>query len=187
MANFDENTDIIEQADTPFIGLALKYGLIGGLIVTAWTLLSGVLGLNEASTTSAIVGTLVGLGIYAGVVYTAIKKHRDEDLGGHISLGRAFLLGLISCIVTGLIGGLAAFVYYNFIDPAAIDQIVESTAEMMEGFGLPEEQLEEAIQGARDGFGFGKLMMNSGIGAAIMGGIVSIITAAIMKKEVPMV
>ena len=129
----------------------------------------------------------MALGIYAGVVYTAIKKHRDDDLGGHITLGRAFLLGLVACIITGLIGGIAAFVYYNFIDPAAVDQIVETTAEMMEGFGLPEEQLEEAIQGARDGFGFGKLMFNSGIGAAIMGSIVSIITAAIMKKEAPMV
>lgn len=187
MASLDENMDIIDQTEVPFLSTAIRYGLIGGGIVTVWTLLSGILGLNEASTTSFILGTVVSIAIYAGIASSAIKHHRNEELGGYITLGRAFQTGLVATIITGIIGGLVAFAYYNFIDPAAIDQIVESSVEMMEGFGLPEEQLEEAAKSTRDGFGFGKLLLNSTIGAAIFGGIISLITGSIMKKEAPMV
>lgn len=186
MAILDENTDFIDQNDVPFMSTALRYGLIGGGLITVLTLLSGALGLNE-STSGGIIATVISLGIYIWIVYASIKQHRDEELGGYITMGRAFLTGLVPVLIAGVIGGLVGFIYYNYIDPAAIDTIVEASAEMMEGFGLNEEQMEEALQATREGFGFGKLMLNSVLGGGIMGAIISGITGAIMKKEPPMV
>ncbi len=183
MANFDENTDIIEQADVPFISTAIKYGLIGGGLLTAWTLLAGIFGLIASTSLNMV----AGLVIYIGIVYAAIKHHRDGQLGGYISMGRAFVVGLVTCLIMGIIGGIANYVYMNFIDPGAVDEIIAATTEMMEGFGLNEEQMEEALKGVEDGFTFGKLMLNNIISSGVFGAIISGITGAIMKKEAPMV
>lgn len=187
MNSLDENVDIIDQTEVPFLNTAIKYGLIGGGIATVWTLLTSILGINPGSGTGAILGLVVGIGIYAGIVYAGIKQHRDEELGGYVTMGRAFMVGLVSCVITGIISGLVGFIYYNYIDPAAMEQAIEASAEMMESFGLPEDQMEEAIQATRDGFGFGKLMLNSVIMSGILGAIISGIMGAIMKKEAPLV
>lgn len=183
MANLDENTDFIDQADVPFISTAIKYGLIGGGVLFAWTLLAGVLDLMGNTT----VGFVVGLIIYIGLVYAVIKHHRDEDLGGYITMGRAFIVGLVTCILMGIIGGISNYVYLTYIDPGAVEKILAASAEMMEGFGLNEEQMEEAMKGAREGMGFTSQLLNSTIMSAIFGAIISGITGAIMKKEAPMV
>lgn len=187
MNSLDENVDFIDQADVPFLSTAVKYGLIGGGIATVWTLLTSLLGINPGSGTGAILGLVVGIGIYGGIVYAGIKQHRDDELGGYITMGRAFLLGLVTCVITGIISGIVGFIYYNYIDPAAMELAIEASIEMMESFGLPEDQMEEAAKGARDGFGFGKLMLNSVIMSGIFGAIISAIMGAIMKKEAPMV
>ncbi|MEM1121688.1 MAG: DUF4199 domain-containing protein, partial [Bacteroidota bacterium] len=90
MAILDENTDIIDQSEVSFMPTALRYGLIGGGIITVLTLLSGVLGLNT-STAGGIASFVLSLGIYIWIVYAAIKHHRDEELGGFITMGRAFI------------------------------------------------------------------------------------------------
>lgn len=186
MAILDEKTDFIDQNDVPFMSTAIKYGLIGGGLAAVLTLLSGALGLNE-STSGGIISSVLSIGIYIWVVYAAIKQHRDEELGGFITMGRAFITGLVPVIITAIIGGLVGYIYFTFIDPSAVEVIVEKSAEMMEGFGMNEEQLEEAMKATREGFGFGKLMLNSLIGGAVLGAIISGITAAIMKKEAPMI
>jgi len=187
MNALDENLDIIDQTEVPFLKTAIKYGLIGGGIATVWTLLSGVLGIAPTSTTGMVGGTIIGLGVYIWVTYAAIKQHRDNELGGYITMGRAFLTGLVGCIMVGLISGLANFIYFNFIDPAAIEQMVEASVEMLEGFGMSEEQLEETAKGTREGFSFVRQLLGGIVGGGIFGAIVSGITGAIMKKEAPMV
>ncbi len=187
MNSLDENVDFIDQNDVPFLSTAVKYGLIGGGLATVWTLLSSVMGISQASSTGAIIGTVIGIGIYVGIVYAAIKQHRDEALGGYITMGRAFILGLVACIITGIISGIVGYIYYNHIDPAAMDEAVEASIAMMESFGLPEEQMEEAAKGARDNFGFVGMLLNGTIASAIFGAIISGIMGAIMKKEAPMV
>lgn len=186
MAILDENTDFIDQNDVSFMSTAVRYGLIGGGLITVFTLLSGVLGANE-STTGGMIGFAVSIGIYIWIVYATIKQHRDEELGGYITMGRAFIAGIVPVLITAVIGGLIGFIYYNYIDPSAIDTIVEASAEMMESFGLPEDQMEDAVQATRDGFGFVKMMLNSVIGGGVIGAIISGITGAVMKKEQPMV
>lgn len=187
MNSLDENLDIIDQTDVPFLKTAIKFGFLGGGITTVWTLLSGMLSISPTSTTGMVVGTIIGIGVYIWVTYAGIKQHRDEELGGYITMGRAFLTGLVACIIVGLISGLANFIYFNFIDPAAIEQMVEASMEMLEGFGMSEEQLEEAAKGTREGFSFFRQLIGGIIGGGIFGAIVSGITGAIMKKEAPMV
>ncbi len=186
MAILDENTDFIDQNDVPFMSTAIKYGLIGGGFAAVLTLLSGVLGLY-GSTSGGIMTSVISFGLFIWIVYAGIKQHRDEELGGFITMGRAFLVGLVSVVIASLISGIVQFLYFNFIDPSAVEVIIEQTAEMMEGFGLNEEQMEEAMAGVKDGFGFGKLMLNSILGGGVMGAIISGITGAVMKKEAPMI
>ena len=187
MTTLDDNREFIDPTDVPIWNTAIRYGLIGGGIMIAYTLISNLLGMNSMSMVNGAIGIVVSILIYVFVVRSAIKKHRDEELGGFIKLGRAFALGLVACLVTGLITGLFTYLYFNFIDPGSADVMVESMGEMMEGMGLDEDQVALAMEGVKDGFGFGKSMMNGVMGGGIMGAIVSVITGAIMKKEPPMV
>ena len=187
MSSTDEMATHADPNSVPFLNTALKYGLIGGALMTVWTLLAAVVGLSEPTTMNGIIGLVVMIVIFSWTAYTAISTQKNDVQGGFISMGRGFMTGFVALIITGLIAGLAGYIYYNLIDPGAIDGILEATAEMMEGFGLNEEQIEEAINSTRDGFTLFGMVRGGLIYGVVLGGIISAIIAAVQKRKPGMV
>ncbi len=169
----------LHASETSIFPTAMRFGLIGGLIVIVWNLIKNMAGLA----TNSMAG-IVDMAIYGFIIYSAIKGVRELQ-GNHISFGKSVGVGVVACALMGLIGGIFAYVYYNFIDPSAVEEIVAYTVEMMEGFGLDEEVLEASAQGARDGFGLFQQVLGGLGGGAFMGLIGSLIGGAIMKKDPP--
>ncbi len=167
---------VTEQSLMP---TAMRYGLIGGLIAIVWALVKNMSGLM----TNSMAG-IVDLLVYVFIVFSAIKALRTAQ-GEHISFGKAVGVGTLACAIAGLLAGVFNFVYFNFIDPSAVEEIVAYSMEMMEGFGLEEEALEAAAESARNGFTLPRSLM-SGVGSgAVIGLIGSLIGGAVMKKEAP--
>jgi len=166
---------------------AIRYGAIGGVISVIYALIGILTGLSNPAggMMKMMVVGLVSIIITIGIIVYAIKMHRDNDLGGYVSLGRAFLVGLIASVIAALIGIIFNYVYMNFIDPTYIDTVVEGMEEMMSGFDLPEEVMEQSIEDARASLAPGKMFTTGLLSAAAVSAVISIICAAIMKKEPP--
>ncbi len=169
----------LETSETSIFPTAMRFGLIGGLIVIVWTLIKNMSGLA----TNSMAG-IIDMAIYGFVIYSAIKGVRELQ-GNHISFGKAVGAGVIACSIMGLIAGLFGYIYYNFIDPAAADEIIAYSIEMMEGMGMGEDVLEATAESGKDGFTLFRQVLGGLGGGAFLGLIGSLIGGAIMKKDPP--
>lgn len=127
----------------------------------------------------------VGYAVYAGIGYR-------KEIGGYISFGKAYQHGFIMFVVSSLLYTLFTFLLYFVIDPELPGKLTEAslanTEEMMRGFGMTEDQLEEAMAKAREGsanqFSPGKMALGFVFGV-IGGAIFALISGAIVKKNQP--
>ena len=185
MAVLDDNQNYVDPSTVSFWPTAIRYGLIGGLISAVYGLVGNMTGLTMpgGSILSMVLMGLVGIGITIGVMVFAIKRHRDDDLGGYITWGRAFVVGLVASVLMSLISTIFNYVYVTFIDPSFLDTMMEGMEEMMSGLGLQDEALEEALEETRKGFEPANMFTKGLLSAAGVGAVISAIVAAIMKKS----
>ena len=158
---------------------ALKWGVIIGIISILYStaiMVSGQIG-------NQVLGYLVYLIIAVGI-YLAINDFKKENQG-FISYGQGLGLGVLKCTIVGLISGFFTFAYMKFIDPTITEQMMKKAVEEMEKKGLPDDQIEKAME-------YSKMFMNPGvlfivglIGTVFIGLILSLIIAAILKKDKP--
>lgn len=164
---------------------AMRYGLIGGLISIALSIASIALGWSTPGNSMAAIVGVLGFVILIGVLVMAIKKHRDEDLGGYISLGRAVKVGVLTAVIMGALGAVFNIVHQTIIDPGYMDTVMEATRAQFEAQGLTDDQIDSAI-GMTKSFtnpfitGIMGLVMS-----AVIGAIISLVAGAIMKNENP--
>lgn len=164
----------------------VRFGLIGALILIIYSLLGNILGFTSPSNgvMSAMINGLVVFVFYIVIMVLATRKHRDEDLGGQITFGRAFTVAFFTSLIVGVLATAFNMLYMNVIDPSMGPTIMEETREMYEGMGMTEAQIEKAMKQVERGFTVVGQLMGLGFGAA-MGAVLSLIIAAIMKKNPP--
>ena len=169
----------LHASETSIFPTAIRNGLIGGLIYIVWTLIKNMSGLA----TNSFAG-IVDFLIYGFVIYSAIKGIRDLQ-GDHISLGKSVGVGVVACALTGLLGGIFNYTYFNFIDPGAVDELITFSLEAMGSF-LPEDKLEESAEAMKHSMTSLPTQVGGGIGAGVFFGLIgSLIGGAIMKKDPP--
>ncbi|WP_462248028.1 DUF4199 domain-containing protein [Ekhidna sp.] len=136
----------------------------------------------------------VGIGILvisiALVAYFGIQ-HRNE-IGGFMAFGKAWIYSMQLLVVAGLIGTIFNILLYNVIDPElpviVADQAVENAEAMMANFGMPEDQMDEALEKTRTDTLERFTVTGSLVGflwGLIVYAILSLITGAIIKKKEP--
>ncbi len=189
MTTLDAPNNNIDPKDVSIFPTALRYGLIGGLVSIAISLLGNVLGLVDPcagfSGTNAIF-TFLGIGIYVVVGVMAIKHHRDEELGGYASFGRAFSLIFMTLLIMGALGGVFTVLYMNIIDPTMVDTIMECTAQTYEKQGMSAQQIEQSMGIVKMMYQPGlQLVLNLLVGPAFSGALFGLIIAAFTKKNPP--
>ncbi len=184
MAILDQPMNMIDPANVPARPVGVRWGLIGGvggIILNALFMITGLMKFGESSW----IATLLSLGLSVAVCYMAIKQHRDEDLGGYISLGRCITLGLWIGLIAGIIGAVYIFIYTNFVNSNAMADAMEIAKQKMLDKGQSEEMADKAM-------GYSKMFMNPGVFSiiAILGSLffyllISLIEGLIMKKDPP--
>jgi uncharacterized membrane protein HdeD (DUF308 family) len=167
---------------------ALKWGLILGGISIALTAVAYAI--DYAMLANWKFGILVfaifiGFTIYAGINYRG-------EIGGFLAYGKAFQHGWITMAVSGLISTIFTLALYTAIDPELPEKLTEVSLEnaqaMMESFGMPEDQMDQAMEDARkrseNQFSAQGLAMGYGIGLIIYA-VLSLITSIFVRKNPP--
>jgi len=110
-------------------------------------------------------------------VQTTFKK----ELGGYISFGKAFSTGFKVAAYAGLFISLALILYYKVLDRSALDEIMDTAVKAV---GDDENKIK-GVEMMRP-----YMVFFIGFGAAItytlLGLVVSLIGAAILKNEKPL-
>ena len=183
MTPLDDN-NYIDQSTVSMMPMAIRYGLIGSLILIIFTIALNLLGMGAASGSTAI-SYIVNILVFGGVVYMALTKHRDEDLGGYMTYGRAIGLGTLACLIMGIVGGIFSYIYVTFIDPSIMDLAWEQARAQYETMGMSDEEIENALEMAKKFSSGPMIAVFSILGYVIIGFITSLIVGAVVKKNPP--
>ncbi len=158
--------------------LALKWGAILGAALIAYTL---VLYLTDNVGNSKL-GFISIIMSVAGLVL-AMRDFRTLN-GGYMTYGEGVSLGTLTAAVSGLLSSLFQAFYTTLIDPTIMTRMADKARVQLEETGkLTDEQIEQQMsfvtmfQSPGITFAFGV------IASVIFGLLLSLIIAAIMKKN----
>ena len=168
----------MENKNTSVFMNALTWGIIIGLVSIVYSVILYMLDqvFNQYLGYVSIVILIAGLAL-------SVKGYRDNILEGEISFGKAFGFGVLVSVGAGVLGAIYNYLLYTVIDPDLQLKALEFAAEKMLEKGVPESQIEPTLE-------FTKKFMSpvvssiSGVfGTTLFGTIISLVVAAIFKKE----
>lgn len=164
-----------EQVSTARV--ALKWGVILGIASIIFSLilfLTDNVGNNKLGWVSLVISV-------AGLVL-AMRDYRTLN-GGYMRYGEGLSVGTLTSAVSGLLSSLFSVFYTTVIDTGAMTRMVERTREQLEDSGASDDQIDqqmtivEMFQSPGLSFAFGI------IGAVIFGLLLSLVIAAIMRRN----
>ena len=183
MSNILDNpNNFVNESEVSFMPVVQKYGLILTAASIIYLLLTSIMGMGNMVLTFVLSLTL--LGAYIATLVLGVKEHRNNQLGGFVSFGRAFLVCFLIIVVSAIISTIFSYIYMVFINPSYIESMKEGMTEMFEKYNLPEEKIAESLKQFDDmktvSGNLISLAKNVGGGA-----VVALIVAAIMKRNRP--
>jgi hypothetical protein len=162
----------------------LRYGILFGIISILFSIIFFYvfpIGLGKQAMFSF--GIMIIFLVLAG---NAEKKLNDGILSYGEALKTTFLTGFTGMVISGLF----SLILMNLIDPSLVDKLTEQTIEMtrsmMESFGLPEDQVEQAMEDAESKMVEAYTPLNqilSILQSAIIVVILSAIVSIFIKKD----
>ncbi len=83
------------------IRIAVIYGAIAGAVIIASMVIGYAMSDGKGFGSSQAIGYLFMI-VALSLIFIGIKRYRDRDLGGVISFGKAFQLGLLISLVASI-------------------------------------------------------------------------------------
>ena len=167
----------------------MTYGAILGITLTIISIVFYILDVHRYIILFFILSWLTGLSLKVTFVVIGTKKYRDNVLGGYIKFGDAFITGLLIVVFSSLLTTLYNILLNTIIDPDYFGRIMETFKEWMGNFmynhNVPEDQIDQALSQMESGEKptILKMLISGIMSTAVGGAILSLITAAILKKE----
>jgi hypothetical protein len=166
----------------------LTYGIISGVIVASMMWLTQPL-LRDGSIHLEN-GMLIGyttMVIALSLVFFGVKSYRDQTLGGAITFGGAFKVGILIALISSVMYAVSWEFYYNLIAPDFMEWYSQFQIDKM----IKDGESQEAITKAKDEFQkFGELYKNFFIRFGMtmleilpVGLIVTLISAGLLRKK----
>jgi len=112
----------------------------------------------------------------------SLKEYKDQFNGGYLTFGEGFVTGLKYTIITSIVMGLFIYIYWTILSPQMYQQVIDKSREQMEAKGnMTSDQIDASMQYLTAGL----LTIIATVFSIIGGIIISLIAAAIFKKERP--
>lgn len=167
------------QEDLPITRVAIRYGLIFGLISSIYGILLYVFQLE----TNKVLPQLSWV-LFILAIVVAIKEYRKQNQG-FVSYGQGLGIGTLTAAIMGLLGGLLSTFYLQVIDKTPLQRIADMTRENLEKQGLDDQAIENALEISQKFQSPGLIFLFSVLGSVFIGLILSLIISAILQKKRP--
>ncbi len=158
--------------------LILTWALILGLAEIAFSLILSLTNQFENKALGWINLVIVGV-----LTFIAVRKIRDKELSGFVNFGKAFGISFQIIFYAGILATIYTFFYFKFINPEMIDHMLQTAEQRMIEKGMPDDQIEAGLKYSRMFMTPGMMAVWGLVGSAISGAIVSLIIAAVCRKE----
>ncbi len=167
----------MEQKPVSLMKSSMISGLYLGIVLILFSVVLYVAGLTFETWVQYISYPI----LIVGAVYAQVNYRKS--LGGEMTYGQALGVGLMSIIFASVLSSIYTYLLYAVIDPGLLDQVKIMSEQKILEQGIPEEQLDTAMNMAMK-FQTPPVMAVMGIvGGAFIGLIISLITAIFTKKN----
>jgi hypothetical protein len=166
------------EKKTTLFNHSLMWGAILGIILIVYSLLLYFLDLS----TNRALGYVAWL-ITIVIVFYAMKVYRDKVNQGALSFGNAFAIGILVCLISGLISAIFAYIQFSVLSPELIDKMIQIGEERLLSRGMPDDMVERSMAMSRKFMTPAMISLMAFIMSVIIGAVISLILAAIVKKE----
>lgn len=174
----DLKKTIMEQKTTSVWKSALTTGAYLGIVIILTSVIFYVMGNPFSKVNQYLMYPIM----IAGIALAQISY--KKSLGGEMTYGQAFGVGILAMIFASIISGIYTFLLYTVIDPSLQEQLRIYTEEQIIQKGqISEEQLDMVVDMAAK---FQKpiiMFIMAIFSGAFMGAIISLITAIFTKKN----
>jgi len=161
----------------------LKYGLITAAAGIVISMITYLLGLDKTST-GEYIGYLNIIVMIAGMIM-AVKEKRENELGGFIEFGQAFSTATMTVLIAAAITSVYTYLYVSVINPGFREYTMQKQIEKMEAKGMAQEQIDVAMSYTEKFMTPTMMAIFTFLGGMVVGIILALIIAAIMKKSNP--
>jgi hypothetical protein len=158
--------------------LSLGYGVIIALAVIVFNLILFLLNLSQDNPLNYFAYAI----LLAGIILAQFN-YRNKYMGGFITYGNAFKLGLLTSIFLAVIMGIYTFVFLKYIDPGAMEEGMAIAEQKMMDRGMSDMEIEQGMAIARKFTGVGMATFMAILSNIFLGMVISLLTAIFVKKE----
>lgn len=159
--------------------IALKWGGILGLVLILITLIMYMT--NPAGNPSFSILTLVAM--VAFIALGLVEYRRTNE--GFMTYGEGMGIGALLSAVAGLLSSAFITFYNVVIDPTIQQRATELAQEQLEKQGMDDDQIEKAMEIAQKFQSPGFVFVAQVFGTIIMGVLLTLIIAAIVRRNRP--
>ncbi|MDI1250516.1 MAG: DUF4199 domain-containing protein [Lacunisphaera sp.] len=127
----------------------------------------------------------IGFIIMIAVLWLGIKAVREENEGRYLSYGKGVGAGVLISLYSGLMSSIYSYIHFKFVNPEFADYQIALIRPKWEAAGLGDAQMEQAEKMTRMMMGPGAQAIMTPIMVVLFGLIISLIVAAILKRNPP--
>lgn len=184
MANLDSiYTDPATVSPRP---TGMRWGIILGCISAVLAIAEQMTGMVDyTGVKSNLLPNIITWVVVGGCCYMAVKQHRDNDLGGYISIGRSLGVTFWTGLIAGIISAVAAFIMIKFMVPDLKDKMMDAVTTQMENKGQDPEQAKKGMEMMSFMFNPAMIAVIALLGTLIYTLIFGLISGLILKKDSP--
>lgn len=166
----------MEQKSTSIWKSAITYGIYLGIASILVSVIYYATG-NTYATSAQWVGIIV---IVAAIIL--VQMNYRKVLGGYMTYGQAVLIAVLSMLFASILSGLYNFILTSYIDPSLQEQARIMAEQKLMERGIPEEQLETALNVAMKFQKPAVIFIMGLIMGPLIGLIIALITSIFTKK-----
>lgn len=125
--------------------LVLTYGLISGLIVSAWLVAVVAIGMEHMDNTAGMFVGYTSMIIAFSFIVVAVKNYR-ENHGGTITFGKAFRIGLYISLIASTMYVISWIIDYHFFVPDFMDTYAAHAVEKLKTEGASVAEINKTAK-----------------------------------------